>query len=347
MSQATARTAHDDDLFVADRIERFLDEHGLGSGPMQVSRVGEGQSNLTYLIARGEERLVLRRGPRPPVPKSTHDMVREAKIQIILGELGQPVPKIHAVCDDPGVTGAPFYVMDWLDGWVFTDTEPDHLAAPAQREQTSRILVEALAGLHSLDVCQDRLAVIGRPEGYLGRQVERFSALWKISATRELREVEELAEWLRRHLPSTQRNSVVHGDYRLGNLMFAAEGPARLLAVLDWEMATLGDPLADFGYLLATYTDSSSPATPLHLSPVTARGGYLNREGLIQVYAESTGLDLDRIGWYVTLALWKAAVFCEAIYRRWLEGERPEDTDFAPTLAAGVPRLLEAAAAAR
>jgi aminoglycoside phosphotransferase (APT) family kinase protein len=157
--------------------------------------------------------------------------------------------------------------------------------------------------------------------------------------------VAAIATVLAARLPRSQRASVVHGDYRLGNVMFEPAAPSRVQAVLDWEMATLGDPLADLGYFLATYSEGGVAPTPLHLSPATAEPGYPSTDELAKRYAAATGLDLVHLAWYKALALWKAAIFCEAIYTRWLRGERPGD-DFAPGLTEGVPLLLEQASAA-
>ncbi|UDL96852.1 phosphotransferase [Streptomyces longhuiensis] len=156
--------------------------------------------------------------------------------------------------------------------------------------------------------------------------------------------MERIAGWLGRNLPTSQAATVVHGDYRMGNLMFAPRAPAEFVAILDWEVATLGDPLADLGYVTATYSEAGSPTTPLELTPVTQALGYLTRLQLADRYQSRTGLDLTPLPWYQTLALWKAAIFCEAIYTRWQRGERPNDTVFGPSLEAGVPRLLEMAA---
>jgi aminoglycoside phosphotransferase (APT) family kinase protein len=237
----------------------------------------------------------------------------------------------------------PFYLMEALDGVVVTDTVPPALDSPAERTATGHAMVDTLAALHSVNVTHGDLAGFGRAEGYLQRQVDRFAGLWQVNTTRSLPEVAELATWLGAHLPESQAAAVVHGDYRLGNLMYAAKSPARVLAVLDWEMATLGDPLADLGYLTATYADRGKPSTPLELSPVTREAGYPTGEELAARYADHTGLDLTPLPWYQTLALWKAAIFCEAIYTRWLNGERPHDTEFGPSLEAGVPRLLQSA----
>jgi aminoglycoside phosphotransferase (APT) family kinase protein len=332
-------------LLVLDRVASFLDEHGIGAGPLAWARIGDGQSNLTYRVRRGEAELVLRRGPRPPLPRSTHDMVREARIQQLLGPHGIPVPRILAVCPDESVLGVPFYLMEALDGAVVTDAVPAALDSPADRAGLSHALVDTLADLHGIDVSRGDLASFGRAEGYLQRQVDRFAGLWGVNTTRSLPEVAALADWLRTHLPVSQAATVVHGDYRMGNLMYAPDSPARVLAVLDWEMATLGDPLADLGYLTATYADPERPSTPLELSPVTRGPGFPTGAELAERYAARTGLDLAPLPWYQALALWKAAIFCEAIHTRWLRGERPHDTVFGPSLETGVPRLLQGAMA--
>ncbi|WP_338751838.1 phosphotransferase family protein [Janibacter alittae] len=327
-------------LLVIETVTAFLDEHGLGSGPLAWERIGDGQSNITYRISRGGQVLVLRRGPRPPLPRSTHDMVREARIQRLLRTEGIPVPEVVAVCEDESLLGVPFYVMSYLDGVVITDTVPTHLDPVEQRDATSRAVVETLTQLHRVDVTTADLAGLGRPDGYLERQVARFAQLWEANTTRELPQVAALATWLEQNRPRTQAAAVVHGDYRIGNLMFADRAPATVVGILDWEMATLGDPLADLGYLAATYSDPGSEPTIMELTPVTRQPGYWTRQQLVDHYAQRSGLDVTALPWYQALALWKSAIFCEAIYTRWLHGERPGD-DFSPTLEAGVPRLLQ------
>ena len=174
-------------------------------------------------------------------------------------------------------------------------------------------------------------------------QVRRFSGLWEVNATRELPRVTELAAWLDAHRPDSAGATVVHGDYRLGNVMLGLGAPARVLAVLDWELSTIGDPLADLGYLVATWSDADSPRTRLELSPVTRGQGFPSRAQLAERYEELTERRVEALPWYEALALWKAAVFCEAIYGRWLRGEKTADDPFASSLGEGVPRLLEAA----
>ena len=338
-----ARSGEPDPLLVLDRVRDLLDSCDLGQGPLSWERIGDGQSNVTYHLKRDGFDGVLRRGPRPPLPPSTHDMLREARIQQLLAPHGIAVPNIIATCTDTSLLGVPFYVMEHLEGAVITSAFPAALDTVEGRRVITTEVVEALADLHAVDVSVGPLSELGRPDGYLMRQLDRFSRLWDINATRVIPEMHEVGRQLRQSLPNTQRTTVVHGDYRLGNLMFDSRTAASPLAILDWEMATLGDPLSDLGYLTATYTDEDSAATPLHLSPATATTGCLRRDDLVNVYAGRSELVLDSLPWYKALALWKAAVFCEAIYGRWLQGQRPHDTTFAPTLSTGVPALVTAA----
>lgn len=330
-------------LLVVDAVAAYLRDRELGDGSLAWQRIGEGQSNVTYAIRSGDRDLVLRRGPRPPLPPSTHDMAREARVQRLLGAAGVPVPAIVAVCEDPEVLGVPFYVMERVAGHVVTDALPAVFADPRQHAPLAVAAVDALADLHDVDAAAGPIAGLGRPEGYLERQVRRFAGLWEANTRRGLPLVAELAARLGERMPTTQRHAVVHGDYRIGNLMYAPAAPPRVSAILDWEMATLGDPLADLGYFTATYARPGMTETPLELTTVTRGPHFPDAEVLVRRYARRHPLDLSDLPWYEALALWKAAVFCEALYTRWRAGERPGDT-FGPTLEEGVPRLLDAAA---
>lgn len=329
-------------LLVLDRVAAFLDEHGIGEGPVAWQRIGDGQSNITYLIERGDTRVVLRRGPRPPLPKSTHDMIREATVQQGLNRAGAPAPRILAVCADAEVLGVPFYIMEYVEGIVLLNETPAQFDTVAGKCEASEALVDTLVDLHSLDLERAGLATFGRPEGYLERQVKTFTGLAGQVSQRELPLIAEISRWLEQHRPDSQRIALVHGDYRFGNVMFRPAGPPKVLAVLDWEMATLGDPLADLGYLVATYSDATSQGTVMELTSATLEDGYLTRDELAERYSRGTGLDVSDLVWYQTLALWKSSVFLEAIYSRWQAGERPGDK-FAHALASEVPRVLEAA----
>jgi aminoglycoside phosphotransferase (APT) family kinase protein len=333
-------------LLVLDRVRAFLDEHGLGAGDVRAQRIGEGGgSNFTFLLERDEGLFVLRRPPRPPLPPSAHDVVREARLQLALREAGfARLPEIVAVCEDESLLGVPFYVMTFLEGHVVTEELPQGLESDDARHRLAEDLVESLVEIHAADVATPALAAFARPGSYAERQVRRFSQLWGINKTRELPRVEEVGEWLAEHLPEPLPETVVHGDFRLGNTMVAPDEPARIRAVLDWEMGAIGDPRADLGYLLATYSEPGGPPNPLGTSPVTALPGFPSRGELAERYVERSGREAESLPWFEGLALWKAAVFCEAIYGRYLRGELGAEDERAARFEQGVPYLAEAAA---
>ena len=334
-------------LIVLDRVEAFLDDHGLGSGPAHARRIGDGGgSNFSFLIQRGDERYVLRRPPRPPLPPSAHDMVREARLQLALAPHGIRLPPILAICDDEAVIGVPFYVMRFLHGHVVSDTLPPGLEDPAARRRLGEELVDALVAIHAADVRDPALAAFARAGSYLERQVRRFTQLWEINATRDLPTVAEVAGRLAVELPEPLPDTVVHGDYRLGNLMVDRDRPDRVQAVLDWEMGAIGDPRADLGYLLATYAEPGGDPSPLGVSPVTALDGFPTRTQLVARYEERSGRAVGPLGWFEALALWKAAVFCEAIYGRFLRGELGKEDGRAAAFEHVVPLMAETAAKA-
>ena len=334
-------------LLVLDRVRAFLDEHDLGSGALRARRIGEGGgSNFTFLLERDEGRFVLRRPPRPPLPPSAHDVVREARLQLALRKAGiARLPTIVAVGEDESVLGVPFYVMEYLDGHVPTDELPPGLESEPARRGLGSDLVDALVEIHAADVTTPGLAAFARPGSYNERQVRRFAQLWDINKTRELPTVERIGAWLADNVPETLPPTVVHGDFRLGNTMVARDEPSRILAVLDWEMGAIGDPRADVGYLLATYGEPDGPPSPLGTSPITALPGFPSRQELAERYVERSGRHVEQLPWFEALALWKAAVFCEAIYGRYLRGELGAEDTSAARFELGVPYLAEAAAA--
>ncbi len=335
-------------LLVLDRVQAFLDEHGLGAGDVRARRIGEGGgSNFTFLLERDEGRFVLRRPPRPPLPPSAHDVVREARLQLALREAGfTRLPTIVAVCEDEELIGVPFYVMDELDGTVPTDEAPPSLGDEPARRALGLDLVDALVEIHAADVTTPGLAAFSRPGSYNERQVRRFAQLWEINKTRQLPRVDEVGERLAAGLPEPLPSTVVHGDFRLGNTMVGPGEPTRILAVLDWEMGAIGDPRADVGYLLATYSEPGGPPNPLGTSPVTSLPGFPSRQELVEHYAELSGREVEPLAWFEALALWKAAVFCEAIYGRYVRGELGAEDTRAARFEQGVPYLAEAAAEA-
>ena len=202
---------------------------------------------------------MLRRPPRPPLPPSAHDVLREARLLRALAPTPARVPAVLAVCEDPAVIGCPFYVMERIGGEVIVSSLPPALDSPAQRRQIGEELIEALVEIHAVDWRAAGLEGFGKPTGYLERQLRRFGGLWVLNKTREIPAMERVGAWLAENMPESGPASIVHGDYRLGNTIFAAQPPARLVAVLDWEMATIGDPLADLGYLCMMWTESGDP----------------------------------------------------------------------------------------
>jgi len=309
-------------LLVLEPLRRFLDEHGLGEGEIEASPIGEGHSNVTYLIERAGAEVVLRRPPRPPLPPSAHDVLREARLLRALKDTPARVPEVLAVCDDEQVIGCPFYVMERIAGEVIVASVPPALDSPAQRRRIGEELIEALAEIHEVDWRKAGLEGFGKPTGYLERQLRRFRGLWELNKTREIPAVESVAGWLAEHIPSSGAATIVHGDYRLGNTMFSADAPARLLAVLDWEMATIGDPLADLGYLCMMWTERDDPELGLReqLGKLTRQEGFPTRAELIELYETGSGRPMSNIRWYTTLALWKMAVFMEGNYKRAIAG---------------------------
>jgi aminoglycoside phosphotransferase (APT) family kinase protein len=336
-------------LLVLDRVRAFLDEHGLGSGDVRARRIGEGGgSNFSFLLERDEgRRFVLRRPPRPPLPPSAHDVVREARLQLAIREAGfSRLPTIVAIAEDTSILGVPFYVMTYLEGHVVTDELVPGLEADPDRRRLGEDLVDALVEIHAADVTTPGLAAFARPGSYNERQVRRFTDLWGINKTREIPIVEEVGARLADNVPLSLPETVVHGDFRLGNTMVAPDEPSRIRAVLDWEMGAIGDPRADLGYLLATYSEPGGPPNPLGTSPVTALAGFPSKSELAERYVARSGRDVESLSWFEGLALWKAAVFCEAIYGRYVRGELGVEDERAARFEQGVPYLADAAAEA-
>jgi aminoglycoside phosphotransferase (APT) family kinase protein len=241
------------------------------------------------------------------------------------------------------VLGVPFYVMRFLDGPVITTALPPGLEAPETRRALGFDLVDTLVEIHAADVTRPELAAFARPGSYPERQVQRFTQLWAINRTRDLPAVDEAARRLAATLPDPLPATVVHGDYRLGNMMVSRHDPARIDAVLDWEMGAIGDPRADVGYLVATYSAPDGPTSALGTTPVTASPGFPSRDELVRRYAAASGRDVDGLAWFEALALWKASVFCEAIYGRYVRGELGAEDTRAAAFERGVPQLAEAA----
>jgi aminoglycoside phosphotransferase (APT) family kinase protein len=329
-------------LLVLDPLLEFLDAHGIGDGDAEIEPIGDGHSNVTYLLRRGGAVVVLRRPPRGPLPPSAHDVLREARLLSAIENTPARVPRVLAACDDEAVIGAPFYVMERIQGHVVTNDIPEPLDDPADRRRMGEELIDALVEIHDVDWQAVGLEGFGKPSGYLERQLKRFGGLWDHNKTRDVPAVERVGEWLKDNVPDSGPATIVHGDYRLGNVMMAPEAPARLNAVFDWEMATIGDPLADVGYLTTLWVDRDDPPLgKFELSGVTREEGFPSRDELIARYEEGSGRTVKDIRWYRTLALWKSIVFMEGNYKRAVEGST--DDPYLKGFGEGVVELAERA----
>jgi aminoglycoside phosphotransferase (APT) family kinase protein len=328
-------------LLVLEPLIEFLGAAGLEApADLSATPIGDGHSNVTFELSTG---VVLRRPPRGPLPPSAHDVLREARLLSALAPTAVRSPEVLAVCDDPGVIGAPFYVMERIEGEVITDSVPDALDAPEQHSRIADELIDALVELHATDWVGAGLEGFGKPTGYLERQLRRFNGLWEHNRTRELPQVEQVGGWLASRIPESPPATIVHGDYRLGNTMFAAGAPARLIAIFDWEMATIGDPLADVGYMLMQWTQPGDVLGKFNLNNVTLRPGFPTRAELTARYEERSGRSVRALDWYVTLALWKAVVFMEGNYKRALAGST--DDPYLQSFDEGVLEIADRAVA--
>jgi aminoglycoside phosphotransferase (APT) family kinase protein len=326
-------------LLVMEPLTAFLAAHGLKApSDLRAMPIGDGHSNVTFALSTD---VVLRRPPRGPLPPSAHDVLREARLLAALEPTQVRTPRILAVCDDPAVIGAPFYIMERVRGEVITDTLPAALDDPEQLVRIADELIDALVEVHAADWTTLGLEGFGKPTGYLERQLRRFNGLWQHNRTRELAELDAVGAWLAAHLPQSPDATIVHGDYRLGNTMFAEGSPARLEAIFDWEMATIGDPLADIGYLMIHWVQAADPPGRFTLHSVTRRPGFPSRPELVTRYEELSGRSVQNLDWYVTLALWKAAVFMEGNYKRAVSGAT--DDPYLKTFGEGVVELAQRA----
>jgi aminoglycoside phosphotransferase (APT) family kinase protein len=327
-------------LLILKPLRTFLAAAGLDApADLNAAPVGDGHSNVTYALSTG---VVLRRPPRGPLPPSAHDVLREARLLRALESTPVRTPGVLAVCEDTSVIGAPFYVMEQVHGEVVTDTIPAPLDTPEERSHIADELIDSLVELHAVDFTQIGLEGFGKPTGYLERQLRRFSGLWEHNRTREIPEFEETGAWLAAHLPESPPATIVHGDYRLGNTMLAGEAPARLVAILDWEMATIGDPLADVGYMMIHWTQADDPQnSKFNLQRVTAQPGFPTRQELVERYERRSGRSVQALDWYVTLALWKAVAFMEGNYKRAISGST--DDPYLKTFGDGVVELAQRA----
>ena len=321
-------------------LRSYLDDHLPGSAEFVVERHQAGHSNETFFITRGDQRYVLRRPPRGAFLPSAHDVGREYRVLTALAETSVRVPRTFAMCEDESVIGAPFYVMERMDGVVIREVLPEVFDGQ-HRSALGHQLVDALVELHSVDPASCGLDAFGKPTGYLERQLRRWTGQMELTLphTRPLPDLEAIGSWLGDHLPASPATTIVHGDYKLDNVMFADRAdPVTLVAILDWEMSTLGDPLADLGWMTSFWREpNDNDDLFTRTTPVTALPGFQSRADLVERYATATGRDVEHLGWYVVLAIWKLAILLEGSYARHLAGMT--DDPFFAEMEHGVPQL--------
>ncbi|MDX1610846.1 MAG: phosphotransferase family protein [Candidatus Thermoplasmatota archaeon] len=332
-------------------LRAFLEERlGAPETPTyEVARKRAGRSNETFFVTWGTQELVLRRPPRGVFLPTAHDVLREYEILSRLEgtEVRAPTPVV--ACDREEVIGVPFYLMERIHGTVLRKQLPEAYQDARTHPIIAHELIDALAELHTLDWEAHDLGNIGKRTGYLTRQLDRWQDQWARTRprTQEVRDVpalDEVADHLVEEMPESQATTMVHGDYKLDNVLYNGT-PPRLVGILDWEMATLGDPLADLGWLLSFHREPSDPTHDiLSIEPrITETAGFPPRSALIERYEEATGFDAEHIRWYVTLATWKLAILLEGSYARHLAGDA-EDPFFA-AMEQAVPVLAQRALA--
>ena len=321
-----------DERFDEHRLAEFLSGKLDGADrKMTVKQFGGGAANLTYqLDFGGGQTYVLRRPPLGPVAPSAHDMGREYKVLSVLHQVFEYAPRAYLFCDDEGVIGAPFIVMERCQGTVVRRFMPEHYAkSPDAPRQMSEALIDALAAFHAVDYAALGLGNLGRPQGFIQRQVEGWYRRWGRAKLDDNPYVTEIYRWLGEHLPAAAGSSLVHNDYKLDNTMFAAADASRLVAVLDWDMCTLGDPLSDLGTLLTYWTQADDPPQVKSVSSMPLNGyDFLTRRQLIERYAQKSGRDLSNIRFYHVLGIYRLLVILQQIYIRYRRGQT-QDQRFA------------------
>ncbi|MHB8586970.1 MAG: phosphotransferase family protein [Thermoplasmatota archaeon] len=331
----------------AERLSAWLKSNLDISGPVVARMHPAGHSNETFFVDASNRALVLRRPPTGAFLPTAHDVLREARVlqalESIRGQHAVRAPRVLATCGDPTVLGTPFYVMERVEGFVMRETLPLEVRAHdrhAFAQRSSQELIDALAAIHRVPWEGSELATLGRPDGYLPRQVKRWGTQLEMTVpfTEERRPVTELAqagEWLAAHIPESPRTTLVHGDFKFDNVLLRPDGT--LTAVLDWEMSTLGDPFADLGWLLSFWREPGDPPALPFERRFTETPGFLGRRDLIERYERATGLHFANETFYRVLAIWKLAILLEGGFARHLLTESHDP--FFEGMAEGVPAL--------
>jgi aminoglycoside phosphotransferase (APT) family kinase protein len=284
-----------------------------------------GHSNLTYLLRAGGREYVLRRPPLGPVAPKAHDMVREYHVLRAVHPHFPPAPRPYLVCEDPAVLGAPFFIMERRRGVVLREEIPPEIAELSDHpRRIGEAFLDTMVQLHAIDVSADDIRALGKPEGYVERQVRGWADRWERAKTEDIPEMDGVVRWLAARIPPPLAPSIIHNDYKLDNVLLGAAD--RVEAVLDWEMATIGDPLSDLGLTLCYWTWATDPEVRAAGIPaLTARCGWHTRDELVSRYAERTGRDVTHAGYYEVLGVFKLAVIIQQIYCRFHRGQTQDE----------------------
>lgn len=319
----------EDELFDTEAVERYLRSHveNLPEGNLEVRQFSSGASNLTYLLKIGDWEAVLRRPPLGPVPPKAHDMSRESLVLSRIHPHFPLAPKLYSFCDDESVVGAPFYIMEHRQGLVIDQSFPDEIEPTTELcRGLSETLCDTLVQLHSVDWKDAGLEDLGKPEGFLERQVKGWISRYEKAKTDEIEEVAPLTEWLTDYVPQGPPATIIHNDYKLNNFILNPNDPTEPVALVDWEMTTIGDPLFDLAVSLSYYIDPQDPEDLKQVIPtVTDSPGFMVKRDFMNRYAEQSGRDLSDMHWYMVLGYFKLAVIIQQIYARWKNGQTKDE----------------------
>ncbi len=304
-------------------LESYLRDHIDVEGPMYVAQFHGGHANLTYLVSFGEQDLVVRRPPFGKLAPGAHDMWREYKVLSKLYKIFEPAPRAFHLCEDHNVIGSDFIVIECRSGVVLRTKVLDcHKEFDRVEQRLTNALITAETDLHMVDYDAADLSNLGRPEGFLLRQLKGWSKRWELSKAGNTEEMDLLLRRLSDDMPRTQRVSIVHNDIKFDNCQFQPHDPDRVTSIFDWDMCTLGDPLTDFGTTLSYWQEPFFEDLKL---PVMLHGDFPSKSYLIEKYANMTGLDMGRMNWYEAFAYWKGAVIAQQLYARYLMGDSTDD----------------------
>jgi aminoglycoside phosphotransferase (APT) family kinase protein len=293
------------------------------SPPLTLEQFPSGHSNLTYLLRAGSREYVLRRGPLGPVAPKAHDMAREYRLLRMLHPHFPEAPQPLHLCEDPAVLGSVFFLMERRHGVILRDNvPPDFAQIPNYPQRLSEAMISCLVRLHAIDVAATGLIALGKPDGFLARQVQGWAERWHRAQVEEVPQMDAVIHWLEQRLPQSPPPTLVHNDYKLDNVMFRFGSADHIEAVLDWEMATIGDPLADVGLALCYWAWASAPQLRAQAIPtLSSQPGWYRRDQFVELYARLSGRDLANIGFYEVLGVFKLAVILQQIYFRFYRGQ--------------------------